>query len=163
MLTIENQNVFGKLQNRMSELKIFIETKAPIIIGKEAVEYFKENFQTESWEGTRWPEVQRRMPTINRNGKTIKNYSKGAAQSRKILTGTTGNLGRSIQYKFTTKEVTIFSDWKYAEVHNFGLRAGRGAGFIMPQRRFIGESDKLTNRIVAKLETHTRTILKSKS
>jgi phage gpG-like protein len=27
----------------------------------------------------------------------------------------------------------------YAEVHNAGLRAGRGKGFVMPKRRFIGD------------------------
>ena len=35
----------------------------------------------------------------------------------------------------------------YAIVHNEGLRAGRGKGFKMPKRQFIGESAVLNNKI----------------
>jgi phage gpG-like protein len=38
----------------------------------------------------------------------------------------------------------------YAEVHNHGGRAGRGAGFQMPKRQYIGDSDALNRRVIAK-------------
>ena len=34
----------------------------------------------------------------------------------------------------------------YADVHNSGLRSGRGVGFTMPKREFIGKSAKLEAR-----------------
>lgn len=42
----------------------------------------------------------------------------------------------------------------YARVHNEGLQAGRGAGFIMPKRQFIGQGrllDDLIKRKFAKV------------
>ena len=35
----------------------------------------------------------------------------------------------------------------YADVHNSGLRSGRGKGFTMPKREFIGESRDLNEKI----------------
>ena len=34
-------------------------------------------------------------------------------------------------------------DVVYAKVHNEGLRAGRGLGFQMPKRQFMGQTRKL--------------------
>ena len=41
----------------------------------------------------------------------------------------------------------------YGKVHNEGLRAGRGAGFQMPKRQFIGDSQALNERIERKIKT----------
>ena len=63
----------------------------------------------------------------------------------------TGRLRRSIKTKvFTTKsyyEVRFSSDVPYADVHNEGLKAGRGRGFTMPKRQFMGYSRSLDLRI----------------
>lgn len=67
--------------------------------------------------------------------------------SRPILTGDTGDLGRSINVSYSKGQVTVFSDTIYAKVHNEGLRAGRGKGFIMPQRQFLGPSEALEQDI----------------
>lgn len=40
----------------------------------------------------------------------------------------------------------------YGKVHNEGLRAGRGAGFQMPKRQFIGDSQVLNERIERKIK-----------
>jgi phage gpG-like protein len=79
---------------------------------------------------------------------------------RKILTGQTGDLGRSIEWKITGKGVvTILTDpgafgsrEPYGRVHNEGLRAGRGTGFQMPKRQFIGDHPELRKAIVSALE-----------
>lgn len=47
----------------------------------------------------------------------------------------------------------------YASVHNFGLRAGRGKGFIMPKRQFMGESKVLNRKIVRLIKKHLKKIL----
>jgi phage gpG-like protein len=43
------------------------------------------------------------------------------------------------------------TDKVYAQVHNEGGRAGRGKGFIMVKREFMGPSEKLDQNIEAKL------------
>lgn len=63
-----------------------------------------------------------------------------------------GALRRSIRrISVSNKRVTIGSQGKpavYAGVHNAGLKAGRGKGFIMPKRQFLGPSHTTDKRIV---------------
>jgi phage gpG-like protein len=47
----------------------------------------------------------------------------------------------------------------YARVHNEGLRAGRGRGFQMPRRQFIGESKELTKKVEDIIENEIGRIL----
>ena len=63
-----------------------------------------------------------------------------------------GALRRSIRrISVSNKKVTIGSKGKaavYAGVHNYGLKAGRGKGFTMPKRQFLGPSHTTNKRIV---------------
>ena len=63
-----------------------------------------------------------------------------------------GALRRSIRrISVSNKRVTIGSKGKaavYAGVHNYGLKAGRGKGFTMPKRQFLGPSHTTNKRIV---------------
>jgi phage gpG-like protein len=62
----------------------------------------------------------------------------------------TGALKNSLKKVYVgSYSVRISSDLIYARVHNEGLRAGRGAGFIMPKRQFIGNS-RFLNRMIEK-------------
>jgi phage gpG-like protein len=65
-------------------------------------------------------------------------------------------LRRSITIlKRNSKRVIVGAKGKpavYAGVHNFGLRAGRGKGFTMPKRQFIGPSKLLDKKIVRLLK-----------
>ena len=151
------------LQTLYKQYGEFYDKYAPTIAAKIAVSYFKKNFQTESWERIPWQNVQRRMGSWDRNGKTVKSYAKGAATSRKILTGETGDLGRSIEMDrsltgqgqavvWTSPSAFAKSDKIYAAVHNEGLKAGRGSGFTMPKRQFMGNSPTLNKLIVEELE-----------
>ncbi len=113
----------------------------PRKIGNLAVRMFKENFQREGFFGRAWKEVKRRIMG-----------AKGAAGKRKILTGPTGNLGRSIQYTPHDGYVVVHSDLPYAEAHNEGTNnAGRSHNVRIPQRQFIGEDPKLTAAIEKKI------------
>ena len=162
----ELQSHFNRLQ---IEFKDFFDKYAPTIVGKTAVSFFKQRFQIEGWERAGdWQQVQRRMSSWTRGGKTIKNPYKGAKLSRKILTGDTGDLGRSIEImKKSSGSVTIWSrpigsNKIYARVHNEGLRAGRGAGFIMPKRQFMGIHPELNDTIIKELERKLKQMLNTK-
>lgn len=113
----------------------------PKKIGNLAVRMFKDNFQKESFFGRAWKEVKRRLQG-----------AKGAAGIRKILTGPTGNLGRSIQFIPRDGSVTVESDLPYSAAHNEGTtNAGRSHNVRIPQRQFIGEAPQLTAAIEKKI------------
>lgn len=157
---------FGKEIGRLkNEFKDLFDKYGPTIAGKTAVSYFKKNFQNEAWGRVKWQEVKRRTPGT----KAYKSASKHhlARTTRKILAGDTGDLGRSIEVKYVAKgEVVVwtapsaFAKEPYGRVHNEGLRAGRGSGFIMPKRQFMGESDELNALIVSEIERKLKQIAK---
>lgn len=80
--------------------------------------------------------------------------------SRAILVKT-GNLKRSLTYrKIGRYSVRIESNVPYAKVHNEGLRSGRGRGFTMPERKFVGHSERLSRKIELKLRSNIENIFK---
>ena len=70
------------------------------------------------------------------------------------------NLYNSIEYTVSDADVVIENRVPYAAVHNEGLRAGRGEGFQMPRRQFIGESKELNEEIKEMIENELSKILK---
>lgn len=136
------QDFSHHLRHLEDSLKRQLQHDLPSKLGNIAVSLFKENFQSESFFGRAWKEVKRRL-----NPKT-----RGAAATRKILTGPDANLGRSIQATPHNGSVTIHSDLPYAEAHNEGTtNAGRSHNVRIPQRRFIDESPELTAAIEKKI------------
>lgn len=135
------QDFSHHLKDLERELQRKLQRDLPKKLGNLAVRMFKENFQGEGFFGRAWKEVKRRIMG-----------AKGAAGKRKILTGPTGNLGRSIQYTPHDGYVVVHSDLPYAEAHNEGTsNAGRSHNVRIPQRQFIGEDPKLTAAIEKKI------------
>ena len=161
MHTITFTQFQATIRAKEKELHKMLEIDLPKIIGKEAVDIFKENFATESWGRKKWKEVQRRKATWMRAGKEVPNPLTEAKRTRKILAGDTANLKRSIIYDAEKGKVTISSNVVYAAVHNFGLRAGRGAGFTMPQRQFIGDNKELQKKIEEQINNKLEKIFNS--
>jgi phage gpG-like protein len=125
-------------------------------VGDEAVSHYKKSFRDEGFTDRslkKWKEVKRRINPRN---------PKAAAATRPILTGRSGELGSSIKWdKGAGRKVVISSDKVYAQVHNEGLRAGRGKGFKMPKRQIVGKSAELTRKINGKVAKHINTIANS--
>lgn len=157
------KNPFAKLKMQIHKA---IDSDLPKICGNEAVRLFKKNFREEGFFGKKWQEVKRRQSyTVTRQTKRgvrtrVVPKAKGAAGSRRILTGETGDLGRSIKMRPGTGKVTIYSDLPYSRVHNDGLRAGRGGGFKMPRRQFIGDNPELQRALKVKIEQHFSKLFK---
>ena len=145
-----------EIQRLQKEYKVLIDTYAPSIVGNEAVSFYKKSFQKEAWGRVKWKEVSRRE----------RDNVKGADKTSAILTGKTGDLGRSIEIKeknigrvvIWTNPDSFSSKVPYGRVHNEGLRAGRGKGFIMPKRQFMGYSEELNQLIIDKLESKLKQI-----
>lgn len=136
------------LQQLSEEVSGFIQGDLRANVGKIAVDHFTENFQHEGFTDQgieKWKEVKRRM-----NPRT-----RGARKARKILTGDTGDLGRSIKYDIGPGpgQVRINSDLPYATAHNEGTtNAGRSRSTTIPQSKFIGDSEKLDEKIRKEIE-----------
>jgi phage gpG-like protein len=131
-----------KLNTAKAEFTVWFNSELPDIVGVEGVNHFKESFQDEGFTDEtleKWPQVKRRS-----NPKRVDR----AAASRQILTGETGDLGRSVEYTAQPGEVKYKSDKDYAAAHNEGTtNAGRGNKTTIPKRQFIGKSKALDKKI----------------
>ncbi len=107
-----------------------------ILIGNEARNFFVANFKKQGFDDKTLEKWTPRKKQDKRAGRNILVKS--------------GDLRRSIQvrgYSKTKLSIIIATDLKYASVHNFGERAGRGKGFKMPKREFIGDSYNLNEKV----------------
>jgi len=62
-------------------------------------------------------------------------YKRFAAGKKTLIR--TGRLLRSIHFRATGRHVMVGTRVKYAAVHNFGGKTGRGGKTTIPQRRFL--------------------------
>lgn len=134
-----------------------VSSDIPKLAGNEAARLFRKNFQEEGFFGKRWKDVNRRrvVEVKTKSGKVkYRTRAKGADGRRKILTGRTANLGRSIKVKVRVGGATVHSDLPYSAAHNEGTNnAGRGHNTKIPKRQFIGEHKVLDKAIKDKIET----------
>lgn len=147
-----------KLMKLAAEYGEFYSRYAPDLAGNVAVSYYKQTFQNEAWGREKWQEVKRRIAGTVANRAAEKKHSADARH--KILTEG-GDLGRSPAIKesgngkvelWTDPAAFIDSKEPYGRVHNEGLKAGRGAGFTMPKRQFMGMNEELARLIIDKLQ-----------
>jgi Phage virion morphogenesis family. len=160
---------FQKRIAKMSrDLKKAVNKDIPRKVAKAAVRAFKDNFRNEGFFGEKWEEVQRRKTkTVKYKTKTGKvktktvKIGKGAAGRRKILTGSTADLGKSIKSKVEGTTITVYSDLPYSAAHNEGTNnAGRGHKTKIPKRQFIGDHPELQKIIQNEIEQNLNDIFK---
>jgi phage gpG-like protein len=149
-MNINSEQFIHELENQSAEIAELMQN-IPRIVGAEAVNHFKENFQIEGFDAPKtWQEVKRRQNPQR---------PEYADASLPILTNS-GNLGRSIQYEVNNNEVIIFSDLEYAEAHNERTTtAGHNHNTIIHQRQFIGDSEKLNEKIENEINERLKNIL----
>ena len=105
-----NQYVKGanELIDKLMAVMDYIENDVPLVIGTEAVNHFKESFTNEGFTDTGLKKWQSRAS--KRTGNTA---------NQAILTKS-GELGDSIDFRIEGKTIVIYSDKKYAQIHNEG-------------------------------------------
>ncbi len=116
------------------------------VIQVEAEAFHAENFRKEGFTDIgfqKWDEIE-----LNKKGKGRKGFKR-----KSILIG---EKGVGIMRRHATKgslrgrRVVFEFPLAYMKVHNDGGKAGRGSGFQMPKRQFVGKSAVLERRIQRK-------------
>ncbi len=176
-----NQNIKGvdELIAKLQAAKHYLRTDVFDVIGVEAVNQFKRNFDQEGFEDrsvNKWASRKSKRP--------------GSTNGQKILTKS-GDLAESITYEKKPPAVIIQTDKPYAELHNEGgeitvtdkMRkffwakhkeykdggdmelADQYKAFalskkiVIPKRQFMGQSETLNNNIVEKIMRDLNRIL----
>jgi len=110
----------------------------PKIVANETKNYFLKSFETSSFGGKAWKEPKRKqMKGSSRN--QSKTLVQSGALRRAVAQSLVSATFERIMFKVDGTVVP------YAIVHNEGLRAGRGAGFQMPKRQYMGQTNELSN------------------
>lgn len=138
-------------QLKAAQAKMKLQTKAILAVAaNEAVNHFKANFKVGGF--------------VDRSVEKWKKRKGNKDPGRGVLIGKgSGRLKRSIKRSSLSATRTVIgvsgTPNKYASVHNFGLRSGRGRGFTMPQRKFMGESQVLNKKISRLIKRRIKKIL----
>jgi phage gpG-like protein len=140
------------------------------IIGVEGLNHFQASWQKQGWEdqGVRkWESRKEPLKKFKKKGGQLASYKKWRAKNAKraiLISHRTdtagGHLKDSISYRIAGTRVIFYTDKPYARVHNEGGKAGRGSGFVMKQRQFMGKSYRLDMNIKAKLDREMDKIFK---
>lgn len=151
------EDMIKKIISMKSKHKDEVERVLPIRIGNAAVNIFVQNFDKQGFDAgnifTPWPEVQRRLQGLSQNVKShrYKNSSSNniSSQLSNILVRS-GRGRKSVQNSLRSPLVSgglilipFEVDAGYMGYHNEGgEKTGRP-----PQRKFMGDSDKLRDMI----------------
>jgi phage gpG-like protein len=125
---------FRKMQASMNALK----TKLIDVVEVETENFNMSNFENEGFRGDSFQAWTPRKDKTN---------------DRKILVRTGDLKKAATTAQRTSGGIAFVMNQPYARVHNEGLKAGRGKGFTMPKRQFIGQSRVLDDLIRRKFGT----------
>jgi len=136
------------INKKAANFRTLTDRTLPVKAGNVAVEHFRDNFRQGGFvDGG----LQKWKPS-----KRLSSGSKSAAGNRPTLMSERDLLFSDIKKTTRNGEVIIHTTettQDYAAVHNEGLRSGRGRGFQMPKRQFIGDSKELNDKIENLIES----------
>lgn len=119
------------------------------MVALTGVSCFKGAFRSKEFNSRKWPEAKAGKNNKRKRGSLM------------VETAALMNSVRTAQATASKVTWTAGNDKvPYAKVHNEGGRAGRGAGFDMPQRQFIGESAELEEKITTRIHSYLKTVFK---
>lgn len=143
----------------------------PKVISVEGLTHFEESFDNQGYTDknlTKWKRRKFNQKRTTKKGvesaafRHFKRKDAGRAILVSHQTDTKGpHLKDTLRTKTTDTQVIFATNKEYAQVHNEGGRAGRGRGFIMERRQFMGPSEELNKKINQKLEREINRLLKS--
>lgn len=173
---------FKQLMAKLDKLEQYFSKTLPTIIGVEGLNHFKDSFVKQGFTDEtfeKWKDVKRRDASsswhgfqygsnANRPGRKRRkqssqtNYSP-AATERPILSGQTQNLFGSLKWRSEGKSIIFTAGTPYAKIHNEGgkMRVFGKASATMPQRKFMGDSKVLRDRLGRMVNEDIKRILNS--
>ena len=144
------EEFLNNIRQSSDKIASAFERRIPLMVGNAGKSHFKSNFQ----KGGFVDQNLKKWKPAKRIGK-----AKGAKGQYGTLLSARNYLYNSINYRVLPFQVIIFTRVPYAIVHNEGLHAGRGKGFKMPKRQFIGDSAVLNKQISDIIDKELRNIL----
>jgi phage gpG-like protein len=167
-----NLNDFAKrLQQQHNAIKKLLNGDLQRIVKREGLNHFEESFDNQGFTDKTLKKWEPRKPPDKKEkkkGGELKSYSKWKSKNkgRALLVGHRsdvkgGHLKDSITARIQGTSVIFSTDKPYAKVHNEGGKAGRGAGFTMKKRQFLGKSDVLINNIKGKITREIQKVFDS--
>jgi len=139
---------FDKVKQNMLALDIAKD------LGDIVAKGFDDSFKEEGFDGVKWKDVKRRISGADFYKPSKKDTS---AKTRPILQGLTGKLRRAVSnssktgYKINNLTYVLLVDNEYAAYHNEGTDK-------LPQRKFIGVSNKTNKKILSFLNKEIKKI-----
>lgn len=151
---------FSEHRKLINDLKKF-EAKIPKMVaemGGIALNHFIMSFRNQGFTDNtleKW-KPRKRTRYTTRSGKVVDDTT------RAILVGKGSGTLRKLQKRNVGKYSAVIynnpASNRYARVHNEGLKAGRGSGFTMPKRQFVGYSRIMNARIERTIKQIIRTV-----
>mgnify|MGYP006921349068 CR=1 FL=1 len=134
----EHKKILKQIEAFKPKLNKLVESAGVIAVNHFTKSFANQGFTDES--------IQRWQPR--------KRAERG--KSRAVLVKS-GRLRRSLRSRrLGNLAVKIMTDVPYAKVHNNGERSGRGKGFTMPKRQFIGYSGQLNRKLIAFIDKNIK-------
>ena len=134
---------FKKVVEKVEQMK----RELPKVVANDTKNYFVEEFNRQSWNGSAWPQVQRKIPGT----KAYKYPKKGAdARHGRAILVKTGKLRRNVA------GCLIVATWptiKFEVKNDYGIYHNEGTDNI-PQRQFMGDTLKLRQRQLDKIKSY---------
>lgn len=128
-------NFFKRLVRDMKNLE---RTVARQVVAVEAQKFHAQNFRKGGFTDRSFKKWKARKKSDKKGNKRALLVDSGAMKRA----ATKGKInGSKVDFRFSLA---------YMKVHNEGLRAGRGSGFKMTKRKYIGKSHYLNNQIKRK-------------
>ena len=177
---MDNENVKGAdaLIAKLKEAKLYISTQVQEVVGTEAVRHFKQNFKEEAYDGNKW-EARKTKTSLDRKiltgqgsgdhlgdsidykveGNTIiiysdKVYAEIHNEGGEIIV--TDKMKKFFWAK--NKEAKDAGDSDLAEQYKYMALSKK---IVIPQRKFMDNSEKLNEKIISKITRDLSTILNS--
>lgn len=154
LLPSDLQNMGKRVMEKVREL-------LPTIVSIEGLRHFEQSWDNQGFTNkspSKWK--PRKEPKHGKKRWGEKNAGRAILVSHQADTKGT-HLKDSLREEHTEKEVIFSTDKVYAQVHNEGGHSGRGKGFTMVKRQFMGPSQALDKKIQDKLTREITKLFKS--
>lgn len=146
------------MKQQSREIARAIQKDLPRIVAVEGINFFQSSWRKQGFEdnGVQKWKARKSPPKVTPTGKVSGAYLRWKQKNNRpiLYSHSTDRKGTHLKDSVRAiqgiSRVTFATDKVYAQVHNEGGRAGRGKGFIMPKRQFMGHSRALDRRIISK-------------